>query len=146
MNPGEVAPNLQIAQIPLVESGQRRLGTVDAEAAFEVQLVVSQIRANHVVDAGHEEMVQQIAAVRIAETVGGRSRDLQVSVRRAVFGVSLQLLQQAWNQIDRAPELGDFLDVQGHPVVVLRAVQSNPGHQVFFTDVVRVVRLMLMPK
>ena len=59
--------------------------------------------------------------------------------------VGFELGQQARHQVDRARELGDFLQVQGHPQVILGRVEPHPRHGVFARDIIGVIRLMLMP-
>ena len=64
----------------------------------------------------------------------------------AAIHIPLNLHEQAGDQIDRAVELGDFLQVQGHPDVVFGRVEPHPRHQDFPGQVIGVVRLMLVPE
>ena len=60
--------------------------------------------------------------------------------------VPFELQEQAGYQVDGAAELRHFLQVKGHPEIILGAVQAHPGHWVFARDVVGVVRLVLVPE
>ncbi len=144
MEPGQVGPDLQVAEVARVEPGEGSLGAVDPQAPLAVQLPVPFVRPDHRVREGHEEVVEQVTGILAAQAVGGHPRDIKVPVRGPVH-IRLDLHKQAGHQVDRAAELGDFFQMQRHPDVVLGAVQTDPGHRVLTPDVVGVVRLMLVP-
>ena len=145
MDPGQVAPNLKIAEIARGETGNGIFDRIRAEAAFEIQLVIPLVRADHAVDVGHEEIVQQVDNVFRVHSIGRHPRDVEMAIASSVR-VREELYEQAGNEVDRAAELGHLFEVQGHAVVVLGRVQADPGHQRLAADVVRVVRLMLVPE
>ena len=93
---------------------------------------------------GHEKIVEQVADVVAVKTVDGTARQPQMSIRRTA-NISLDLGQQAGNQVDRALKLGHLLKVQRHAQVILGCMETNPGHRVIPGHVVGVIRLMLMP-
>ncbi|MEZ6066328.1 MAG: hypothetical protein R3B90_11625 [Planctomycetaceae bacterium] len=90
-------------------------------------------------------MVEQIDRVVDSQGVGGEPGDVEMAVAAAIH-VTLNLHQQAGHEVDRATKLGHLGDVHRHPDVVFGAVQTDPGHQRFASDVIRVVRLVLMPE
>ncbi len=106
--------------------------------------LVAVVRPDHRVRKGHEEVVEDRAGVVVVQAVGRASRERQMRVGRPV-DVGVELGQQARHQVDRAAELGDLLQMQGHPQVILGRVQPDPGHGVLARDVIGVVRLVLMP-
>ena len=63
-----------------------------------------------------------------------------------MFGVRLQLRHETGHEVDRATHLRELQQMQGHAVVVLDAVQANPGHRILTGHIVRVVRLVLVPE
>ncbi len=145
VNPGEVAPHLQVANVAGRKAGNGVFDRIAAESALQVQLVIPLVRADHAVDVGQEEIVEQVQDVGLAHSVGGKPRDVEMPIG-APFAVRLQLQQQAGDEVDRAAELGHLLEVQRHAVVVLGRVHAHPGHQRFAADVVRIVRLVLVPE
>ncbi len=145
MKPGEIAPDLEVAEILLrvaIADGCRGFAP---EAAFEIEFEVALVRTDHAVHVGHEEMVQQVMGIDFGQPINRHAGDVQMSVAEAI-DVALDLDEQTGDQIDRAAELRHFGDVQGHADVVLGAMQPDPGHQRFTGDVIRVVRLVLMPE
>ncbi len=64
----------------------------------------------------------------------------------APFDVGLELGQQAGHQVDRAREFGNFLEVKRHSQVIFGRMQPHPRHRVFAGDIIRVIRLMLVPE
>ena len=115
VNPGQIAPDLQVAEVARREAPHGVLDRVDAEAPLQVQLVIPRVRADHAVDVRHEEIVEQIVHVdsRDMPSAGMRETSRCRSLP-SLFGVALQLQQQAGHQVDRAAELGHFLEVQRH--------------------------------
>ena len=108
------------------------------------ELVVAGVGADHGVGIGHEEVVEEVQGVVVRQAVGGESRGDEVLVGRAV-DIRLNLDEQARDEVDRAPKLGNFLEVQRHPEIILGAVKTDPRHRVFTRDVVGVIGLMLVP-
>ena len=94
----------------------------------------------------HEEVVQQVVGVVLAQPVGRQPRDALVRVLVAFVGVGRQLVEQAGHQVDRRPHLRQLFQQHRHAPVVLGAVQADPGHGVLAGDVVGIIRLMLMPE
>ena len=146
MDPGEVEPDLQVAQVALVEAAQGLPGAVAAEAPPLVQLGEACVRQDHGVGVGHEEVVEQEDRVGLAQAVGRHARDVEEAVAPALVGVLEELEQQARHQVDGAAHLGHLEQVQRHAVVVLHAVQADPRHGVLPRDVVGVVGLVLVPE
>ena len=60
VDPGQVEPHLQIAQVGRLEAAQRLRGGVAPGRAAVVQLGVTRERQDHMVRVGHEEMVEQV--------------------------------------------------------------------------------------
>ena len=106
--------------------------------------MITRVRPDHRVRIGHEEIVEQVAGLALIQAVDRAARAAQMGVGRA-RGVGFELREQAWHEVDRAAELGNFFQVQRHPQVVLGGVQPDPGHGVFARDIVGVIRLMLVP-
>jgi len=107
--------------------------------------VVPGERPDHVVHVGHEPVVEQVDGIFALELLGGNARDAQQLVLRPFLGVGQELHQQARHEVDRAVHLGELLQMGGHSPVVLDPVHAYPGHQRLTGDVVRVIRLMLVP-
>ena len=145
VDPGQVAPDLQIADVAGRKTRDGVFDRIAAEAPLQVQLVIPLVRADHAVDVGQEEIVEQVQHVRLAHPVGRQPRDVEMPIGPPL-SVRLQLHQQAGHEIDRAAKLGHLLQVQRHAVIVLGRVHAHPGHQRFAADVVRIVRLMLVPE
>src|SRR6266478_2984995 len=59
MNPGEVEPDLQVAEVAHAKAAQRFAGTVSAGAAPQVQFGKAWKRPDHGVRVGHKEVVEQ---------------------------------------------------------------------------------------
>ena len=146
VNPGEVAPHLQIAQISFGKSRQRRFDRIDPEPSLQIHFVITTVGTNHILHARHEEVVQHIVDIGFAESVGGIPRNVEMPVAACLISILLQLQQQAGNEIDGAVKLGHLLEMQRHAVVILGSVQADPGHQRLAADVVRIIRLVLMPQ
>ena len=144
VDPGQVRPDLKVAEVAGAESSGGPLGGVGPRSAKHVQLMISRVRPDHRVGERHEEVVEQVEDVLAFQAVDRLAGGDQVFVGRA-FDVSLKLAEEAGDEIDCALELGDFLQVQGHSEVVFGGVEPHPRHRVFAGDVVRVVWLVLMP-
>ena len=145
MDPGEIEPDLQIAQIVLLEAPQGFAGRVLAGGPPQVKLLVAGEGGDHVMRIGHEEVVEQIEAIRLGQIVGRDSRDLQGPIGRPAIGIGLNLHQQARHQVDGAVHGREFEQVQGHADIIFDAVQPNPGHGVLTADVVGIIGLVLVP-
>ena len=142
MNPREIVPDLQVANVLRREPRGRLLGRV--MPALLLQFLIARVRMNHPRRA-HEELFEQVLRVVFAQPVRWHPRHFQMPVAQPLLGVPLQLQQQTRDEVDRAAELGHLLEVQRHPDVILCAVQTDPRHQRFAADVVGVVRLVLVP-
>ena len=71
VDPGEVEPDLQVPEVAFAEAAQGFAGGVAAGGAALVQLGVARERTDHVVRVRHEEVVEQVEAVLLAQAVGG---------------------------------------------------------------------------
>ena len=69
MNPGQVEPDLQIAEIAIGEAPQRFLGRVLPGAATQEQLLIAGVGPNHLGRIGHEEVVEQKEAIDLVQPV-----------------------------------------------------------------------------
>ena len=63
-----------------------------------------------------------------------------------MIGVLLDLHEQAGHQVDGAAHIRELEEVQRHAVVILDAVQADPGHGILAANIVRIVGLVLMPE
>ena len=145
VNPREVRPDLEVAQVARAKPRKRFARRRAPGRAKQVELVVAGVRPDHRIRIGHEKVVEQVAGFGAIEPVGGPARAAQVRVGRALR-VGLELGEQARDQVDRAAEFGHLFQMQRHPQVVFGGVQPDPGHGVFARDVIGVVRLMLVPQ
>ena len=75
MNPGQVKPNLQVAEVFVVVSAEGFLCRVSAQSAALKQLQIARERLDHLIEAAHEEVVEQEKRLFAAEAVGGALRE-----------------------------------------------------------------------
>ena len=145
MKPRQIVPDLQVAQVLRRHPGERGVGPRGMGESFTMEFQIARERANHRLQIRREKVVDQIPGIVCAEPVGWHPRDIQMPVA-APRDVPLDLHEQARDQIDRAAELGNLLDMEGHPDVVLGRMKPHPRHEGFSSHIIRVVRLMLMPE
>jgi hypothetical protein len=108
--------------------------------------MIPRIWADHVVDAGHEKLIENVQRVDFGQAVGRDARHVQMPVAGPFLGVSQDLQEQAGDEIDRALELGHLFEVQRHAVIIFGAVQAHPGHEALAADIIGIIRLVLMPE
>ena len=145
MDPRQVRPDLEVAQVALAEPREaparpnrsqadatcKARGSVDAAGSSSPGLAMKKLSRRYE------------ASSSLRPSAG--SREDRGACRWPPLDVRLELGQQAGHQVDRARELGDFLQVKGHSQVIFGPMQPHPGHGVFTGDVVRVIRLVLVP-
>src|SRR5260370_39185060 len=100
MNPGEIEPDLQVAEITLSKAPESFAGRVSTGPAPLQQLGITRIRPSHVIVIGHEEMIQQKETVFFREPVRRFASHIQKLVRGAALCISLELDQEARHEVD----------------------------------------------
>ena len=88
VDPGQVAPDLQVAQVAGRKPRHGVLDRIGAEPAPQVKLVIPFVGADHALDVGQEEIVQEIADVGFVHAVRRQARHVQMPVA-AALGVGL---------------------------------------------------------
>ncbi len=146
MHPDEIRPALQIENISFREALRRPGRGVNRQPALLVKFVVASVGANIVVRMDHEEVVEQIDHVVGRQPIRRQPRDAKMSVFVRVFRILPKLHEQARHKIQRGLELGHLAKQLGHAPIVARGMEPHPRHRVLARDVVRVIRLMLMPE
>jgi hypothetical protein len=111
MNPGEIEPDLQIAQFRFLESAQCRLGRQFSHIPAGVQFSITRIRQDHVLGIGEEKIVEQKKGLFFAEVCRGNFRNFQKTVRPFMFRIAANLFHQARNEVNRATHFWNFLQM-----------------------------------
>ena len=146
--PGEVEPDLEVAQVALGEVPRlllQDLHVADVAPLLE-EFLVAGIRLDHVVEVEGEEILQQEDPVLQLELAGGLAGQLQETVRGVVFGVIEDLFHQRGHEIEGGVHVRELLEHGDHVVVVLQGVQPDPRQQVFRLVQLLVQRLVHVPQ
>ena len=149
VDPGQLLPHLQVAQIVRAEArgrrapvGWRRLRA----AAPREKLPVAGVDVDHVLALGVEEVLQDEIDVVVIERRGRLETQLEIPVTGAVLGKRLELHEQRRDEVERHLDVGTLAQDGHHAVIVLEGVQPDPRQDVLVGREVLVIRLVHMPQ
>jgi hypothetical protein len=149
IDPGELVPYLQVAQVVAAESGGRRAAIGrrgQRPAAARQQLGVSRVDVDHPLALRVEEVFDDELGVVLVEIGGRLQAQLEGPIPGAIAGKGFELDEQRRHQIERHPDVGKLAQNRHHAVIVLQRVETHPRQDVLAGHEVFVVRLVHVPQ
>ena len=149
IDPGELVPDLQIAQVVAAETaggGAAVCGRGQRAAAPRQELGVARIDVDHPLPLRVKETLEDEVDIVLVELGGRFHAQLQRPVAGAVRGKRLQLHQQRRHEVERHAHGGKLAQDRHHAVIILQGVQPHPRQDVLPGDEILVIRLVHVPQ
>ena len=149
IDPGQLVPHLQVAQIVAVEPCGRRAAIGrrgQRPAAARQQFGVTRVDVDHPLALRVEEVFDDELDVVLVEIDGGLQAQFERPIPGAIAGKGFELDQQRRHQIERHPDVGKLAQDRHHAVIVLQRVKAHPRQDVLPRHEVFVVRLVHVPQ
>jgi hypothetical protein len=122
IQPGELLPHLQVAEIVRGESsgGRPQVGGQHGPSPPRQQLRIAGIRVDHPVTLCMEKILQDEDSVVQGERIGLSEAEFEVAIVRAGRGKRLDLDEHRRDEVEGHADTGKLVQERYHPVVVLQ--------------------------